>query len=58
MSAWNGIKILLDIIEKIKVNTSKDFLIGVRISPEEKKDPTVIRYVLSDDPFNTLVIKF
>ena len=35
-SLANRAKILLDIIEKIKVNTSKDFLIGVRISPEDK----------------------
>lgn len=44
-------------LKKIKMN--KDHYVqDVRISPEEKKDPTVIRYVLSDDPFNTLVIKF
>ena len=44
-------------LKKVKMN--KDHYVqDVRISPEEKKDPTVIRYVLSDDPFNTLVIKF
>lgn len=35
-SLANRAKILLEIIEKIKINTSKDFLIGVRISPEDK----------------------
>jgi len=30
----------------------------VRLLPDESKQPTVVKYVLGDDPFNTLVIKF
>lgn len=44
-------------VKKIKRNQA--FVeMDIRLLPDETKQPTVVKYVLTDDPYNTLVIKF
>ena len=44
-------------VKKIK-RTQAYVDMDIRLLPDESKQPTVVKYVLNDDPYNTLVIKF